>query len=369
MATRAVRLPDVGEGIAEAEVIRWLVAVGDHVAEGDPIAEVMTDKATVELPSPATGVLSWHAGEAGTVVAVGAPLFELDGAAEPEPEPASPVRADGPTLAAPAVRRRAKELGVSLDEVAGTGEEGRVRQRDLDRFADAGRTRRVPVTGLRRSIARHMDAASRVPHFTYVEEVDVTELARTRAAFDAEARRTGRDVHFGWLPFFMRAVVLAVGDHEEMNARYLSDEGVLEVHDAVHLGMAVQTDDGLVVVVLRDAQDLDLIGLGSELERLAERARSASATPEELRGSTVTISSLGPLGGVAATPIVNHPEVAIVGLNRIEERAVVRDGAVVVRTCMNVSASFDHRIVDGWDAARFVQRIRTLLETPALLFA
>lgn len=440
MGEMEVRLPDVGEGIADAEVVEWLVEVGQEVRDGDPVLSVMTDKATVELPSPASGILQWVAGEVGAIVAVGAPLFRLtvagDGpvetptapaAAAPQipaskiPEPkipapqtpparrhagadpfavgtSAPRRHDGGrSLASPTVRRRATDLGIALSELTGTGPLGRIRHEDLDRHlvereglvgsdgTDAaagsrerstGDVERTPLSGLRRSIARRMALSSaRIPHFTYVEEVDVTELLRTRAALGQEWGTDDADSGPGVLPFLMRAITVAVRDHPEMNAHLVQDAdgdldtAVVERHAAVHLGVAVQTDDGLMVVVVRDAHRLDVRGCAGELERLAASARSGSAALDELRGSTITLSSLGAIGGVAATPIINHPEVAIVGVNKIVERPVVRDGVVVVRSCMNLSASFDHRVVDGWDGARFVQRIRVLLETPALLFA
>lgn len=409
MAIRAVKLPDVGEGIAEAEITRWLVDVGDTVREGDPFVEVLTDKATVELPSPLSGVVDRLEAEPGESVAVGAPLLQLRDADAPpatdrsdsvnQPAAADPFAGlhtstgavasgrSGPTLAAPAVRRRAKTLGVDLATVTPSSPEGRVTHEDLDRhlLAAAPRTAGshtsdtgdqidnggnggddvddVEVRGLRRRIAEHMsESARRIAHFTYVEEVDVTELQRTRAAFADEARP-------GLLAHLMRAVVLAVAEHPGMNARYDDDRGVVHRHAAVHLGVAAQTDAGLVVPVVHHAERRSVVELDADLARLSEGARSGTVTLEELRGSTITISNLGTLGGLVSTPIINHPEVAIVGVNKIVERPVVRDGAVVVRSVMNLSCSFDHRVIDGWDAATFVRRLRELLETPALLYA
>ena len=431
------RLPDVGEGIPEAELVEWRVAVGDHVVEGDPLAAVMTDKATVELPSPPTGTIEWLGAEPGDLVAVGADLvrFALD-RTEPEPAALSPAatapveassrpaaaaagnvhgdrngsappaaRAADPfavgapppasarALASPAVRRRARELGIDLGSITGTGPSGRVQHADLDRVlvsrggsggdvgrsvaADRDEVERVELRGLRRSIARNMATAwEEIPHFGYVEEVDVTELLRLRDALEQEwsddeagEDGTAAGARVGVLAYVMRAVVLAAADHPEMNARFDSAEGVVERHRAVHLGIAVQTPQGLVVTVVDHAEERDVRGCASEVARLSQAAREGTATLAELSGSTITITSLGSMGGVTSMPIVNHPEVAIIGVNRIVERPVVRDGAVVVRQVMNVSGSFDHRVVDGWDAARFVQRIRTLLETPALLFA
>ena len=429
------RLPDVGEGIPEAELVEWRVTLGDHVAEGDPLAEVMTDKATVELPSPTTGTIEWLGAEPGDLVAVGADLvrFALDNAApaapaqSPAPAATAPVesaaravtpasrqghdrngsapsaaRAADPfavgdppagplrALASPAVRRRARELGIDLGSITGTGPSGRVQHADLDRVlvarggtgsgldgwpdapTDTEAVERIELRGLRRSIARNMATAwEEIPHFGYVEEVDVTELLRLRDAMEREwSTEDGTDgeTRAGVLAYLMRAVVLAVADHPEMNARFDAAEGVVERHRAVHLGIAVQTPQGLVVAVVDHAETRDVRGCASELARLSQAAREGTATLAELSGSTITITSLGAMGGVTSMPIVNHPEVAILGVNRIVERPVVRDGAVVVRQVMNLSSSFDHRVVDGWDAARFVQRIRTLLETPALLF-
>ncbi len=449
MATRAMRLPDVGEGIAEAEVVRWLVEVGDRVREGDPVVEVMTDKATVELPTPFAGTVEHLAAEPGELVAVGADLLHLrvEDAAGPTaagngsgpqevrstgtaqvsstaattspttppttvasptttapvaPTPQRPAarRGERPT-AAPAVRRRARQLGIDLAGLQGTGPGGRIVHEDLDRvlvarqgapatgapatgapgagapttgadpFADrhgdGGEVEQVRLTGLRRRIAAHMEeSARRIPHFSYVEEVDVTELQRTRAVLAREWADRGAAP--GVLPFVLRATVLAVADHPEMNARHDDEQGVVTRHRRVHLGVAVQTDDGLVVAVLRDAHTMGAPELAAELERVAARARRGDATLAELRGSTITVSSLGALGGIASTPIINHPEVAIVGVNKIQVRPTWVDGAVVPREVMHLSSSFDHRVVDGWHAARFVQRIRELLETPALLF-
>jgi 2-oxoisovalerate dehydrogenase E2 component (dihydrolipoyl transacylase) len=396
MSPYVFKLPDVGEGVAEAEVIEWLVSVGDAVTEGDPFVEVMTDKASVELPAPVDGRVEWLGAEVGEVVPVGAELARFAPLSGPNgADGGTDGGTDGRTvrtLAPPAVRRRAANLGLDLARV-GPGPDGWVRHEDLDRYlfdgdrqdGDTGpgeprrsaqlpgrrHTEEIPMVGLRRSIARHMEEAWRhVPHFTYIEEVDVTELDRLRRTLaDEWTDDADADVAPGVLAFVMRAVVVAVRRHPEMNATYDPGRGAVTRHGPVHLGIAVQTERGLVVPVVRDADHLDVRGCATELARLSEAARSASASRDELSGSTITISSLGALGGVAATPIVNHPEVAIIGVNRMVERPVVIDGTVVVRRMMNLSSSFDHRVVDGWDAARFVQRVRALLETPALLFA
>lgn len=412
MGELTLRLPDIGEGIAEAEIVEWRVSPGDRIVEGDAMVEVMTDKATVELPAPVSGVVEWLGAGPGEMIAVGGDLIGLrtdgpddagpGGAARVEVEPAGAPRSrddrtdehrPGRALAAPAVRRRALRLGIDLGNVEGSGPDGRVEHEDLDGLLSAGSdTKRVepassplpvganpfadrrrveeveavPVTGLRRRIASHMgEAWQRIPHFGYVEEVDVTELQRTRSVLGREWG--GDHERIGLLPFLMRATVLAVSDHPEVNATFDDDAGVVQRHRRVHLGIAVQTEHGLVVTVVRDAQARDVRSCADEVARLSAAARSGSATLSELRGSTITITNLGALGGVVSSPIIHHPEVAIIGVNKVVERPVCRDGEVVVREMMNLSSSFDHRVLDGWDAARFVQRVRQLIETPALL--
>ncbi len=423
MADHVVKLPDVGEGVAEAEIVEWRVTVGDTVDEDDPLVDVMTDKATVELPSPVAGTITRLGAEVGDVVAVGAELIWIasDGGdapaesaapAEPEPEPevepepeAEPEAAErelepepepepaptrnGPSgrrpAAAPAVRRRVRELGIDLTTVRGTGPDGRIVNADLDALlaGGAGPGRRVtatpvpipaaeedeidsvPVRGLRRRIAAQMEDAHRIPHFTYVEEVDVTELERLRAELNASRPRGPK---LTVLPLLMRAVVIAVGDYPQMNALFRRDDEVVERHRAVHLGIATQTDQGLMVPVVRHAEARDVWDSAAEVARLAEGARAGTLTRDELTGSTITITSLGPLGGIVSTPIINTPEVAIIGVNRFVERPVRIDGAWLPRQFMNLSSSFDHRVIDGYDAAEFIQEVRQLLETPALLF-
>ncbi len=284
-------------------------------------------------------------------------------------------------LASPAVRRRAWDLGIELQFVPGTGPGGRITQQDLEAHIAAG-TRRppsavptlarrdgveeVPIIGLRRVIAEHLQQSKRqIPHFSYIEEVDVTVLEELRAQLNARHEARG---HLTLLPFLMRAILNAVTDHPQVNARYDDAAGVLHRHNAVHIGVATQTEGGLLVPVVRHAEALDLWQSAAELRRLAEAARAGKAARDELSGSTITITSLGALGGLAATPVINYPEVAIVGVNRIAERPVVRDGQIAIRKMMNLSSSFDHRIVDGWEAAAFIQRIKELLEQPALLF-
>lgn len=406
-------LPDIGEGIAEAEIVAWHVKVGDRVEEDGKIADVMTDKATVEMESPVSGVVLSVAGAEGDMIAIGSPLvvIETDGeeaepeapvpapahapipeaqpAPEPEPKPApaEPVEAPAPThakvLASPAVRARAAELGINLSEVK-PAEDGRVRHSDLDAFlaynaaggfraaGAKGVDQTVKVMGLRRRIAENMAASKRnIPHFSYVEECDVTALEEMRAQLNS-AR--GNRPKLTMLPLLITAICRTLPDFPMLNARYDDEAGVVQRYGAVHLGMATQTDGGLMVPVIRDAQDKNLWQLASEIVRLAEAARSGSAKSEELSGSTLTITSLGPLGGVATTPVINRPEVAIIGPNRIVERPMfVSDGMggerIEKRKLMNISISCDHRVVDGWDAASFGQAVKRLIETPVLLLA
>lgn len=424
MARFTFKLPDIGEGIAEAEIVAWHVKVGDVVAEDDRLADMMTDKATVEMESPVAGKVIELAGEVGEVVAIGSSLVVIettdaetgDGemalapaspeiverievetpdasgaedalAADPNPDPLpDPTDAPEPAprakiLASPAVRQRAVNLGIDLFEVK-PAEGERVRHSDLDAFlsynasagfSPAGQARAdeaVKIVGLRRRIAENMAASKRhIPHFSYVEECDVTELEKLRS--DLNAHRGNRP-RLTLLPLIITAICRAVPDFPMINARYDDEAGVVTRHGAVHLGMATQTWSGLMVPVIRDAQARNLWQLAQEIERLADAARDRKAKPEELSGSTLTITSLGPLGGVATMPVINRPEVAIIGPNRIIERPMfVGDGTgrerIGKRKLMNLSISCDHRVVDGYDAAGFVQAVKELLETPALL--
>ncbi|MGE4240951.1 dihydrolipoamide acetyltransferase family protein [Ramlibacter sp.] len=425
MGTYAIKMPDIGEGIAEVELVAWRVNVGDMVKEDQVLADVMTDKATVEIPSPVAGTVSELLGEPGKAMAVGAELIRIDvegdgnvkaktvvaapavavtpamkddvtatppgdaapakaaATKQPLPRPTTaPSRAPGDKpLASPAVRRRAFELGIELQFVHGSGPAGRITHEDLDVYlasrgqpgaVGAPRLREkhgeeaIPIVGLRRRIAQKMqEAKRRIPHFSYVEEIDVTELEDLRGKLNARFAARGK---LTLLPFIARATVLALEDFPQMNARFDDDAGVVTRHQPVHLGIATQTDNGLVVPVLRHAEAQDLWGFATELARLAEAARTGKATREELGGSTITITSLGPLGGLVTTPVINHPEVAIIGVNRMVERPMFRGGHVVARQLMNLSSSFDHRVIDGMDAARFIQAIRALLESPAMLF-
>ena len=416
-------LPDIGEGIAEAEIVAWHVKVGDMISEDQPLADMMTDKATVEMESPVSGVVTKVAGEAGDVIAIGAMLVEVEVAGEakaetaeaaplatepaasivedenlhaPEPifvaevtpisvatasaQPAAPAaETPGKVTASPAVRQRAKELGVDLTDVKAAG--GHIRHADLDAFLSYGTqmgyrpvhatARRadeaVKVMGMRRRIADNMAASKRhIPHFTYVEEIDVTAIEAMRA--DLNANR-GTKPKLTLLPMLIVAICKAIPQYPMMNARFDDDAGIVTRHGAVHLGMATQTDAGLMVPVIRDAQDRNIWQLATEITRLAEAARSGSAKSGELSGSTLTITSLGALGGITTTPVINRPEVAIIGPNKIVERPMFVGDRIEARKLMNLSISCDHRVVDGWDAASYVQALKKLIETPVLLFA
>ena len=429
MGVHVIKMPDLGEGIAEVEVVEWRVKPGDKVVEDQVLADVMTDKATVEIPSPVHGTVTTLGCEIGQALSVGAALItlEVEGAGNeatikaapasrqqaaapapaaaapkpaPAPEPVAAKAAPAPApvtakvtalrpegekpLAAPAVRQRAWDLGIELQFVHGSGPAGRITHSDLDAFVARGPARSagggnddryaqrdgehaVPVIGLRRKIAEKMqDAKRRIPHFSYVEEIDVTEVEALRTQLNARwGKERGK---LTLLPLLMRAVVLAARQYPQVNARFDDEAGVVTRYDAVHIGIATQTDPGLMVPVVRNAEARDPWSSAAEVLRLAEAARAGKALREELSGSTITITSLGALGGIVTTPVINSPEVAIVGVNRMVERPMIRDGLVVARKMMNLSSSFDHRVVDGMVAAQFVQAIRGYLECPATLF-
>jgi 2-oxoisovalerate dehydrogenase E2 component (dihydrolipoyl transacylase) len=439
MAKFEFRLPDIGEGIAEAEIVAWHVKVGDTVSEDQQLADMMTDKATVEMESPVAGVVVSLAGEVGDQVPIGSTLvvIEVEGDApaveeskgigeevaeqlgiedEDTQEAETPGLADaeGKTpayetssapaqagavtaqaapspelrpapehgkavLASPAVRQRAKELGVDLGQVKADGD--RVRHADLDAFLryqsgqgyhapHASRARddeAIKVIGMRRRIAENMAASKRnIPHFTYVDEIDVTALEDMRA--DLNDNRGARP-KLTMLPLLIVAICRSLPDFPMLNARYDDEAGVVTRSGRVHLGMAAQTDAGLTVPVIRDAQDKNVWQLASEISRLAEAARAGKLKPDEMGGGTITVTSLGPLGGIATTPVINRPEVAIIGPNKIVERPVFRGDDIIRAKLMNLSISCDHRVVDGWDAASYVQALKKYLETPVLLFA
>jgi 2-oxoisovalerate dehydrogenase E2 component (dihydrolipoyl transacylase) len=428
VAEHVIKLPDVGEGVAEAELVEWNVKVGDVVREDATLGAVMTDKATVEIPSPVAGEVLWLGANVGDTIAVGSDLVRLKVAGDDRPaaavprqkpgtqerraEPAAPSRvAPAPPiprvspiapsspkppspallrsaprakgekpLAAPAVRLRAREAGIDLRQVLGTGPAGRIMHEDLDGFIARGRTlggrsvaparsavEEVKIVGMRRRIAERMALANaRIPHITYVEEVDVTQLEELRETLNKEKRQDQERLTL--LPFLMRAVVRAIADQPNINALFDDEAGIVRLHAAVHIGIAAQTPMGLMVPVVRHVEALDLWGCAAEVKRLGEAAKAGTATREELTGSTITITSLGALGGIASTPIINPPEVAIVGVNKMMVRPVWNGTVFLPRKMMNLSSSFDHRVIDGWEAARFIQRIKALLEAPALIF-
>ncbi|WP_347266593.1 dihydrolipoamide acetyltransferase family protein [Paracoccus sp. (in: a-proteobacteria)] len=416
MGIHAIRMPDIGEGIAEAEIAEWLVKPGDILREDDPMVAVMTDKATVEIPSPVTGKVVWQAGAPGDVIAVGAELIrlEVDGAgnvagdaaeaaaapvaaapapaapqpapqpapqaAEAAPRPAAPAAALRPEgekpVASPSVRARAREAGVDLRLVRGSGPAGRIGHEDLSAFIASGgipapsgpqadtSIEDIRVIGLRRKIAERMEAANRVPHITIVEELDATALEDLRTRMNAQHKGE----RLNPLAFIARAIVRALREQPMLNAHYDADAGLIRRFGAVHLGIAAQTPSGLMVPVVRHAEALDLRATAAEIARVGAAAKDGSARRDELSGSTITITSLGPLGAIATTPILNVPEVAIVGVNRLAVRPFWNGTAFEPRKMMNLSCSFDHRVIDGWDAAVFVARLKELLETPALIF-
>ena len=421
MGTHVIKMPDIGEGIAQVELVEWFVKVGDIIAEDQVVADVMTDKATVEIPSPVSGKVLALGGQPGEVMAVGSELIriEVEGSgnhvdvpqpkpveapaapivAKPEPHkdvkpaayqvpanheavPIVPRQPGDKPLASPAVRKRALDAGIELRYVHGSGPAGRILHEDLDAFmskpqSSAGQapngyakrtdSEQVPVIGLRRKIAQRMqDAKRRVAHFSYVEEIDVTALEALRQQLNSKHGDSRGKLTL--LPFLVRALVVALRDFPQINATYDDEAQIITRHGAVHVGIATQGDNGLMVPVLRHAEAGSLWANAGEISRLANAARNNKASREELSGSTITLTSLGALGGIVSTPVVNTPEVAIVGVNRMVERPVVIDGQIVVRKMMNLSSSFDHRVVDGMDAALFIQAVRGLLEQPACLF-
>lgn len=441
MGNYLIDVPDIGEGIAEVEIVEWPVAIGDSVEEDDIICVVMTDKATVEIPSPIDGTLSWLGAEAGDMIAVGEKLVRLQVEGEgnedgdnqtsatdevkeapveitPEVEtktvvsetpvvstpvvtapvaqftsgtpstvqPAGIPRPEGEKpIAAPAVRQRARNAGIDLRFVRGTGPANRITHEDLDGFIAGGMTtgttnnsvpqsgiantniEEIKVIGLRRKIAKVMqDTMQRLPHFTYVEEVDVTELELLRAKLNKNRRDDQPKLTV--LPFIIKALAKAIKVYPEMSSRFDDVANVVHRYGAAHVGIATQTDNGLVVPVVKHAEALDIWGSASEVKRLASACRDGSVTREELSGSTITITSLGPMGGIATTPVINAPEVAIISINKIAKRPVWQDGAFIPRDIMNLSSSFDHRIIDGWEATLFVQQMKGFLESPATLF-
>jgi 2-oxoisovalerate dehydrogenase E2 component (dihydrolipoyl transacylase) len=380
MSRYVFKLPDLGEGAVDAEIVAWRVAAGEQVREDQPLVELLTQKATVEVPAPVAGRVLSTTGTVGDRVAVGAELAVFETGVEPAAAARAPVVAAPQRVAtSPAIRRRAREAGVDLASIAGSGPHGRIVPSDLDARLQADapgiapasdaapEEQEIPVTGLRRLIAEQVSrSADSIPHFSYVEEVDVTALESLRAQLNATAGAGGAALSY--LPFIILGLVRALARHPQCNARFEAARQVLVQYRAVHVGIAVQTPQGLKVPVIRDAQTRSLRELGAEIRRLSAAARDGSARAAELTGSTITVTSLGKLGGIASTPIINHPELAIIGVNRAVERPVVQAGAITIRRMMNLSSSFDHRFIDGFDAARLIQTLRELLEQPALLF-
>ena len=414
MSEYIFKLPDLGEGTVESESGEWLVKVGDEVREEDIVGTVMTDKAAVEVSSPVSGKVVKLAGEPGDVIAVGAMLVVIDtagtadegrttgageSAAAPVEEPAPPVEtpvepevavaapepadtdvAPARIVTSPAIRRRAKEANVDLALVPGSGPGGRIVRKDFDRYLKARatgasiatpampstRVKEIKIIGVRRISAERMQSAKlEIPHFAYVEEIDITELESLRKHLNAKNDESAR---LTVLPFLGLALIKALRDFPHCNVTHDKDRNLLLQHEAVHVGIATQTTDGLKVPVIRHAEMMSLDGLAAEIRRLSEAARTNKAKRDELSGSTITITSLGKLGGIVSTPVINAPEVAIIGVNRAIERPVVLNGQVQVRLMMNLSSSFDHRFVDGYDAAAMIQRIKELLEHPATIF-
>ena len=415
MGIFAFKLPDIGEGVVEGEVVEWMVSVGDSVKEDDPILSVMTDKATVEIPSPTDGVVKSLVGKPGTVLAVGQVCieFETDGEGtpteeapepveeeveEPAPEPveeveevvSEPTPASTPVvvaapgarpLASPAVRQRARESGIDLATLSGSGPAGRITHADLDSWKAAGSpvaaagpsrsaqtgTTEVPVIGLRRKISESMTASyTTIPHFSYFEEVDITHLDELRVHLNST--RSEGQPKLTYLPFIMQALVKALGENPVCNALFDDEKNVVTRHDAIHLGIATQTDRGLYVPVVKHVEAQDIWQSASEMKRVSQAARDGTAGLDELAGSTFTITSLGRMGGLGATPIINKPEVGILGVHNAVDTPVVRNGQIVIRKMLRLSSSWDHRVVDGWDGAMLVQRLKTLLENPATIF-
>lgn len=403
MSLITIKLPDVGEGVAEAELVEWCVQPGEQVKEDQMLAAVMTDKATVEIPSPVAGKVVWLGGEVGQHLAVGCDLLRIEtggvaeetGASrspphETAPTDATPISGHSPAsaaklLASPAVRQRARSTGIDLALVQGSGPEGRITQHDLERHAAktapplAGvaacpdtachdSVRVVKIVGLRRKIAERMaNAARRIPHITLIEEVDMTDVEALRAQLNET--REGNRPKLTLLPFLMMAIVHAVRQQPALNAHFDDENEVTHEFASVHIGIATQTKGGLLVPVIRHCENRALWDCADELARVVAAARGGAATREDLSGSTITLSSLGALGAVAATPIINHPEVAIIGVNRMDIRPKWDGAAFVPRKMMNLSSSFDHRVIDGWDAALFIKRLKDWLETPALFSA
>ena len=400
MSEFTFKLPDLGEGTVEAEIAEWMVKVGDQVTEEDPICAMLTDKAAVELTAPVSGQVLALAGEEGDMVSVGSALIVFATSATapietPQVQQAAPEKAEaevpappapgGKVATSPSIRAQAREAGIDLTQVKGTGPRGRIVKQDLETFVAHGGvtagpalspqaaaqprtgTEEIKVIGLRRKIAERLaSSASEIPHFTYVEEVDVTALESLREHLNS--KKSATDSKLTPLAFLGIALVRVLQDFPQCNGHYDKKRNVIVRFDAVHLGIATQTDDGLKVPVARHSEVRGLEDLATEIRRVSTAARDNTASREELTGSTITITSLGKMGGIVSTPIINQPEVAIIGVNKAVDRPVVQNGQVAVRRMMNLSSSFDHRFVDGYDAAAMIQALKEILEQPALIF-
>jgi len=401
------RMPDIGEGVVEGEIVKWHVRPGQSVKEDDPLVEVMTDKATVMIPSPRKGKILETRGEEGGIVKVGAVLLTLDtgdgsAAAAPEkaakkeapaatkekpptPEPTAPEPSalGGRALATPALRKMAQDMGIDINSVTGTGPGGRITKEDILNFTSAAgakqavpklavvggteRVEEVPFRGLRKKVAERMtESKTHAVHYTYVDEIDVTELVKLRNSLKDVA--TERGIKLTYLPFIIKALVEGLKKYPMLNSSLDEQRGKILVRHYYHMGIGVATPDGLTVVVVKNADQKSIFDLGQELERLSESARQNKVALEDLKGSTFTITSLGTMGGMFATPVINYPEVAIVGIHKIEQRPVVHEGQIVIRDRMYMSLSFDHRVVDGAVGAEFTQYVKKFIENPALLF-
>jgi 2-oxoisovalerate dehydrogenase E2 component (dihydrolipoyl transacylase) len=407
MSEYIFNLPDLGEGLVEAEIAEWMVKVGDEVKEEDPVGAMLTDKAAVELSAPVSGRVVSLAGEVGDTIAVGAPMmvFETLGdqqGKDPEASVPTPVIAEttvataaivteqkaatqphtGKILTSPSVRRQARESGIDLGQVSGSGTRGRILRSDLEKHVTGGSSdspqpdvakelsneiTETKVIGLRRMIAERMSEANReIPHFAYVEEIDITALESLRQHLNSQ--KAPGDDKLTLLPFIGLALTRVLKQFPQCNALYDKERNVISQYRAVHLGIATQTPDGLKVPVVKHSESRSLNNLASEIRRVSTAARENTAKRDELMGSTITITSLGKHGGIASTPVINLPEVAIIGVNKAVERPVVVNGQIVIRTMMNLSSSFDHRFVDGFDAAMMIQALKTMLEQPACIF-
>ena len=399
MADYSFKLPDLGEGIVESEIAEWYVKVGDKVEEDQTIADVMTDKAMVEVTSPVTGIVKSLACKSGEVLAVGSELilFLTDTEQTKEPlvvlnnpesiltdaqnlipdiQPMNKALGKNHILASPSVRRRAREENIDLTRVTAKDPTGRISNTDIENYIAASKqktssptsinTTQIKIKGLRRVIAQKMSAASRdIPHYSYVEEVDVTELEVLRQYLNLQ--RQPEQSKLTLLPFIMRAIVKAIPDFPHCNAHYESKEELLTQYDAIHIGIATMTKNGLLVPVITNSESLDIWQAAAKLQLITQRTRDGKAQNSELSGSTITITSLGSIGGISTTPIINAPETTIIGVNKIQEKPVVHNGQIAIRKIMNLSSSFDHRIVDGFDGAQFIQSLKLSLETPATL--